>query len=63
MNRDMETIRRTVKQQSPNRRRWRRFRKNRRGYWSLMIFSIFFITSLFAEVLSNDKPFLIIYLV
>lgn len=61
MNRDMETIRRAVKQQSPNRRRWRRFRKNRRGYWSLVIFSIFFITSLFAEVLSNDKPFLIIY--
>lgn len=42
-------------------RRWNRFRANRRGYWSLILFSILFITSLFAEVVSNDKPFLIYY--
>lgn len=42
-------------------RRWRRFRQNKRGYYSLILFSILFITSLFAEGLSNDKPFFISY--
>ncbi len=42
-------------------RRWQKFKKNRRGYYSLVFFSILFVLSLFAEVLSNDKPFLIIY--
>ena len=43
------------------RRRWRAFKKNRRGYYSLIIFLILFGTSLFAEVLSNDKPLLVEY--
>jgi microcin C transport system permease protein len=47
--------------QSLARRRWRRFRRNRRGYWSLVLFSMLFVTSLFAEVLSNDTPFLVVY--
>ncbi len=52
--------------QSPGReklssRRWRRFKANRRGYCSLLIFSCLFLLSLCAEVLSNDKPFLVIY--
>lgn len=47
--------------ESPNRRRWRRFRRNRRGYWSLVILAIFFFISLFAEVLSNDTPLLVVY--
>ncbi len=34
---------------------------NKRGYYSLILFSIIFILSLFAEVLSNDKPFIICY--
>ncbi|MFO7603854.1 MAG: ABC transporter permease [Gammaproteobacteria bacterium] len=42
-------------------RAWRRFRGNRRGYYSLIIFSILFVLSLFAEVLSNDKPMLVYY--
>ncbi len=46
---------------SLTRRRWHRFKRNRRGYWSLTIFLLLFVTSLFAEVLSNDKPFLVIY--
>lgn len=46
---------------SPYRRRWRRFAANRRGYWSLLIFSLFFVLSLFAELLSNDKPILVRY--
>ncbi len=43
------------------RRRWRAFKKNRRGYYSLIIFLLLFGTSLFAEVLSNDKPLLVEY--
>jgi microcin C transport system permease protein len=42
-------------------RRWHKFRSNRRGYWSLVLFTIFFVTSLFAEVISNDKPFIVHY--
>lgn len=41
---------------SPGRRVWLRFRKNRRGYWSLIVFSILFVISLMADLLSNDKP-------
>jgi microcin C transport system permease protein len=47
--------------QTPNWRRWRRFKANRRGYISLILFSVLFIGSLFAEVLSNDKPFVVYY--
>jgi microcin C transport system permease protein len=43
------------------RRRWARFRNNRRGYYSLVIFAILFAASLFAEGISNDKPFLVVY--
>ncbi len=43
------------------RRRWRAFKKNRRGYYALIIFILLFGTSLFAEVLSNDKPLIVEY--
>ena len=46
---------------SLGRRRWARFRNNRRGFYSLVLFLVFFGISLFAEVLSNDKPLLIRY--
>jgi len=46
---------------TPGARAWRRFRANRRGYWSLWIFGILFVLSLFAEVLSNDKPLIVHY--
>lgn len=42
-----------------NRRRWQNFKANRRGYWSLWIFLILFVVSLFAELIANDRPFLI----
>ena len=42
-----------------NQRRWRNFKKNRRAFWSLILFSILFGLSLFAEFLANDKPILI----
>lgn len=43
------------------RRAWGRFKDNKRGYYSLWIFSILFGLSLFADVLSNDKPLIIHY--
>lgn len=46
---------------SPAQRRWRRFRANRLGYVSLWVFGALFILSLFAEVLSNDRPLLVHY--
>jgi microcin C transport system permease protein len=42
-----------------NLRRWQNFKANRRGYWSLWIFLVLFITSLFAEFIANDKPYYI----
>ncbi len=41
---------------SPGRRVWLRFRANRRGYWSLLIFCVLFVLSLGAELISNDRP-------
>ncbi len=46
---------------SMGRRRWLVFKRNRRGYYSLILFLFFFLTSLFAEVLSNEKPFLVLF--
>lgn len=42
-------------------RRWLRFKRNRRGYFSLVFFGLFFTLSLGAELLSNDVPILIVY--
>jgi len=42
-------------------RRWRRFKSNRRGYISLIVFTVLFLISLGAEIISNDKPFLVYY--
>jgi microcin C transport system permease protein len=46
---------------SPGRRAWRRFRSNRLGYTSLVIFTALFVCSLFAELISNDKPLVVRY--
>ncbi len=46
---------------TPRQRAWARFRRHRRGYWSLWIFLVVFVVSLFAEVLSNDRPLLLKY--
>ena len=42
--------------ESPARRAWRRFRSNRLGTSSLVVFAILFGLSLLAEALSNDRP-------
>ncbi|NNU42981.1 ABC transporter permease [Ramlibacter montanisoli] len=46
---------------SPRVRAWRRFRKNRLGYWSLVLFLTMVILSLFAEVISNERPLVVRY--
>ncbi len=42
-------------------RRFRSFRANARGYWSLHIFLVIFVVSLFAEVIANDRPIMVSY--
>lgn len=42
-----------------NEARWLRFKANRRGFWSLWLFAVLFVISLFAELIANDKPLLI----
>ncbi|MEO0623622.1 MAG: ABC transporter permease [Pseudomonadota bacterium] len=44
-----------------NQRRVASFRANRRALWSLRIFSVLFLISLFAEVVANDRPLLMNY--
>ena len=46
---------------SPSRRAWQRFKRNKLGYWSLLIFCVLVVASLFAEVLSNDRPLVVRY--
>jgi microcin C transport system permease protein len=42
-------------------RRWEKFKANRRGFWSLLLFGFLFFFSLGAELISNDTPFLVHY--
>ncbi len=44
-----------------NERRWKNFKANKRGYWSLWIFLILFVLAMFAEFLTNDRPLLVSY--
>jgi microcin C transport system permease protein len=44
-----------------NQRRWRNFRANKRGYWSLLIFLFLFAVSLMSPFIANEKPLLISY--
>ncbi len=44
-----------------NARRWQIFRSSGRGYWSFWIFTVLFVLSLLAPVLSNDRPILVSY--
>ena len=46
---------------SPSRRTWLRFKQDRRGYWSLVLFLILFVLSMGAELISNDRPLLARY--
>jgi len=46
---------------SPSRRAWQRFRRNRLGFSSLVLFCALVLVSLLAEVVSNDRPLLLKY--
>ncbi len=46
---------------SRRRKTWQRFKRNKRGYISLVIFLALFCLSLLAELISNDRPLLIHY--
>ena len=46
---------------SPSKRAWLRFKKNKLGFWSLLVFSTLVVLSLLADVLSNDKPLVVSY--
>ncbi len=42
-----------------NQRRLANFKANKRAYWSLVLFAMLFILTLFAELIANDKPLLV----
>ncbi|HEY9011980.1 MAG TPA: ABC transporter permease [Devosia sp.] len=44
-----------------NQRRLAAFRANRRAVWSLWIFLILFVATLFSELIANDRPILLSY--
>jgi microcin C transport system permease protein len=46
---------------SPARRVWQRFRQQRLGYWSLIVFVVAFAASLAGPLWSNDKPIVVRY--
>ena len=48
-----------ARSESPGARAWRRFKRDRMGYWSLLAFCTLVVLSLFAEVLSNDRPLIV----
>ena len=43
------------------RRRFERFKKNRRGWWSLWLFIGLFVLTLGGELIANDKPLVVSY--
>ena len=46
---------------SPSQLAWRRFKRNRLGFYSLWVFVFLFLISLGAELVSHDKPVLASY--
>ncbi|HEX5635582.1 MAG TPA: ABC transporter permease, partial [Gammaproteobacteria bacterium] len=57
----MAAQQRSIQRDSPAQRAWRRFKNNKRGYYSLWVFGILFVLSLLAEVISNDRPVIVSY--
>lgn len=46
---------------SPSQRAWQRFKRNRLGFVSLIVFCALVGLSLLAELVSNDRPLLVVY--
>lgn len=51
----------TTRSLRPGRRAWQRFRRNRLGFASLLIFCALVLVSLAAELVSNDRPLVVVY--
>ena len=49
------------KSSSPSVRAWVRFRHNKLGFWSLVVFVVLVLFSLAAELVSNDRPIAVQY--
>lgn len=58
---DQTTAIATTVSASSSRRAWLRFKRNRLGFWSLIVLCTLFVISLAAELVSNDKPLLVRY--
>ncbi len=50
-----------VKPISRGKKSWQRFKRNRRGFFSLILFALLFGITLPAEIISNDVPLLVRY--
>lgn len=46
---------------SPSQRAWLRFKRNRLGFWSLLLLCALVVLSLGAELISNDRPLVVRY--
>ena len=44
-----------------NQARWARFRHNRRGFWSLVLFVLIFACSMASELIANEQPLVVKY--
>nr|WP_317403157.1 ABC transporter permease [uncultured Helicobacter sp.] len=54
-----ESIKQNKLEQSNLRLRWAVFRQNKRAFYSLLIFLVLFVCSMFAEFIANEKPLFI----
>ena len=57
----VSNLTKTLASPSPSRRAWMRFRRNRVGFFSLVIFCVLVGLSLAAELVSNDRPLVVSY--
>jgi microcin C transport system permease protein len=51
----------TLRMSDETRRKWRVFRRNRRGFTSLVLLATLLGLSLFAELYASSKPLLVFY--
>ena len=54
---ETQTLAPAAAPRSPGQRAWARFRRNRLGSWSLMVFLVMLVLATGAELISNDRPF------
>ena len=42
-------------------KRWKNFKRNKKAFFSLLVFLLLFVVTLFSEFIANDKPIIVIY--